>query len=208
MNERRQWELKNESNKINVRWLLTLLVAGYLSYILYTDQGNEVGTTHLFSWAYIVLLVGIMAVLNLAFGIYVRRARKGRGTLSPALKYITMVVDFLAVSALLVPTGGDESLFFILYFIVIVSNSLRYGMRLAIVGLIVFNLSYAAVLALQYYPDLSLPHLQRELLKVVGFWIVGLYTGYISRRFEILQGEVEKYQRLVERLMQERGPAA
>ena len=207
MTERRQWELKNEGNKINVRWLLILLVAGYLSYILHTDQGNEVGTTHLFSWTYIAVLVGIMAVLNLAFGIYVRRARKGHGAFSPALKYITMIVDFLAVSALLVPTGGDESLFFILYFIVIVSNSLRYGMRLAIVGLIVFNLSYAAVLALQYYPDLSLPHLQRELLKVVGFWIVGLYTGYISRRFEILQGEVEKYQRLVERLMQERKAA-
>ncbi|MCB1315931.1 MAG: hypothetical protein KDK27_08255 [Leptospiraceae bacterium] len=211
--ERGAWELKNERNKKNVRWLLIILIGGYLAYILHTDQGNEIGATGLFNWLFIGILMGVMAFLNLMFSIYLRLSASGRIRISPVLKYITMFVDFGAVSIVLIPTGGDESMFFVVYFIVIVSNSLRYGMRLTIIGLLMFNLLYVGVLAYQY-PDLIAgsgechgPHclnFQREVLKVSVFWVVGLYTGYIARRFEILQGEVEKYERLVERLMARR----
>ena len=211
--ERGAWELKNERNKKNVRWLLIILIGGYLAYILHTDQGNEIGATGLFNWLFIGILMGVMAFLNLMFSIYLRLSASGRIRISPVLKYITMFVDFGAVSIVLIHTGGDESMFFVVYFIVIVSNSLRYGMRLTIIGLLMFNLLYVGVLAYQY-PDLIAgsgechgPHclnFQREVLKVSVFWFVGLYTGYIARRFEILQGEVEKYERLVERLMARR----
>ncbi|MCB1309705.1 MAG: hypothetical protein KDK30_16060 [Leptospiraceae bacterium] len=211
--ERGAWELKNERNKKNVRWLLIILIGGYLAYILHTDQGNEIGATGLFNWLFIGILMGVMAFFNLMFSIYLRLSASGRIRISPVLKYITMFVDFGAVSIVLIPTGGDESMFFVVYFIVIVSNSLRYGMRLTIIGLLMFNLLYVGVLAYQY-PDLIAgsgechgPHclnFQREVLKVSVFWVVGLYTGYIARRFEILQGEVEKYERLVERLMARR----
>ncbi|MCB1320529.1 MAG: hypothetical protein KDK34_09770 [Leptospiraceae bacterium] len=211
--ERGAWELKNERNKKNVRWLLIILIGGYLAYILHTDQGNEIGATGLFNWLFIGILMGVMAFLNLMFSIYLRLSASGRIRISPVLKYITMFVDFGAVSIVLIPTGGDESMFFVVYFIVIVSNSLRYGMRLTIIGLLMFNLLYVGVLAYQY-PGLIAGsgechgthclNFQREVLKVSVFWVVGLYTGYIARRFEILQGEVEKYERLVERLMARR----
>lgn len=202
--ERSAYERANERNKVNVRWLLAALVAGYLSYVLWTGQGREIGGNHLFTWAFIAGLSGAMALLNAGFSVYLSLVARGRLRMHPLLKYLTMLTDFTAVSFVLIPTGGDESMFFVVYFIIIVSNSLRYGMRLAIAGLFAFNLGYAGVLAYQYWPGLELPHFQRELLKICGFWVVGLYTGYVARRFETLQGEVERYQQLVQKLMERR----
>ncbi len=200
--EKAAWELKNERNKVNVRWLLMVLIAGYLYYILQTGQGEEIGSTHLFNLSYIVGLTVFLATANLIFTLYLAAVARGRMAMRAGLKYLSMIVDFIAISLVLLPTGGDRSIFFVVYFIVIISNSLRYGMRLALAGAFTFNLCYVAVLAYQYYPDLVVPNIQGEILKVAVFWVVGLYTGYIARRFQILQGEVEKYQDLVRRLME------
>ncbi|MEQ9363974.1 MAG: hypothetical protein RIF32_07020 [Leptospirales bacterium] len=200
--EQAAWELKNERNKVNVRWLLMVLIAGYLSYLLKTDQGQEIGSTHLFNLTYILGLTAFLAAANLIFMLYLAGVSRARFRMRSALKYMSMIVDFIAISLVLLPTGGDRSIFFVVYFIVIISNSLRYGMRLALAGVFVFNLCYVAVLVYQYYPDLVIPNVQGEILKVAVFWVVGLYTGYIARRFQILQGEVEKYENLVRRLME------
>lgn len=199
--EKAAWELKNERNKVNVRWLLLLLIAGYLYYLLQTGQGQEIGSTHLFNLTYIVGLTAFLATANLVFTMFLSGVARKKLRMRAGLKYISMIVDFIAISLVLLPTGGDRSIFFVVYFIVIISNSLRYGMRLALSGVFVFNLCYVAVLVYQYYPDLVIPNVQGEILKVSVFWVVGLYTGYIARRFQILQGEVEKYEDLVRRLM-------
>lgn len=202
LSERAAWECKNEKNKANVRWLLILVVAAYLTYLLRTGKAEEVGANHLFHWTFIAALAGAMIALNLGFSIYLALASAGRAPMAPAFKYLTMLTDFVAVSLTLIPTGGDESKFYVVYFIIIVSNSLRYGMRLALAGLFMFNLCYVAVLAYQHFPEFRTTNLHAEILKVAGFWIVGLYTGYVARRFSILQGEVERYERLVKKLMQ------
>lgn len=199
--ERAAWELHNERNKSNVRWFLLLLIAGYLFYLLRTGQAEEVGANHLLSEAFILGLSGGLAIFNAALALLLSRVRKGKLAMPAFLKYLTMGVDLAAVSVVLAPTGGDQSMFFVVYFIVIVSNSLRYGMRLAIAGLFLFNLFYLALLAYQYYPSFQIPRIHAELLKVCGVWIVGLYTGYVARRFTVLQGEVERYQNLTARLM-------
>lgn len=211
------WELKNEKNKASIRWLLILVIGGYLSYLLQSGQGREIGTNHLFNWNFIGGLTVGTFFFNLVLRIYISRCLKKAIDVHPMLKYISMLVDLAIISLVLIPTGGDQSMFFVVYFVVIVSNSLRYGMRLSIIGLLAFNLFYAVILMYQY-PQLiwqsnsDLPAsirngqgfaLQRELLKIGVFWLVGIYTGYIARRYEYLQGEVEKYQRLVERLMQQ-----
>lgn len=91
-------------------------------------------------------------------------------------------------------------MFFLLYLIVILSNGIRYGMRLSIIGLLVFNFLYVAVLFYQFYPDLTIPSFQKEVLKIIGIWFVGIYTGYLSRRFEILHNEVEKYKLMIQKM--------
>ncbi|MCB1172192.1 MAG: hypothetical protein KDK39_01445 [Leptospiraceae bacterium] len=206
------WELKNERNKAVVRWLLILLVSVYLAWLLEKQQGIEIGARHLFNWYYVGALSGAAAILNLVFSIYI--ARRKKSGVHPALKYISMGLDFAIISLMLIPTGGDKSIFFLLYFIVIISNSLRYGMRLALTGLLVFTIMYFSVLAWQYPQRLVLNNagiplmadgfqIQAEALKLAVFWLVGIYCGYMARRYENLQGEVEKYQRLVQRLMQQ-----
>ncbi len=196
------YELGNERNKVHIRWLLVVLITGYLSYLLRADKGQEIGTNHLFSWEYIIAITAFIVIANILFATYLRLVAADRLPMLRILKYLSMIVDFIAVSLVLIPTGGDRSIFFVVYFIVIVSNSLRYGMRLAVAGLFAFNFSYVGVLIYQYWPDLVVPNFQGEILKVGAFWVVGLYCGYIARRFEVLQGEVEKYQELVRKLME------
>lgn len=102
----------------------------------------------------------------------------------------------------MIPTGGNESMFFVINYVVIVSNSLRYGMRISILGTIVMNVFYIGVLLYQYYPNLEITGVQKEILKVGGFWLVGIYTGYLSMRFETLRGEIENYQKLLKAALQ------
>lgn len=205
---RSAYERRNEKNKAAVRWFLVLLIGGYLAYLLSSGQtegidssGNAAG---LFNWVYIGAVTGFFAGLNLLFSLYLYFTSGEKRTLHPGFKYLTTFFDFLAVSFVVLPTGGSESMLFVIYFVVIVSNGLRYGMRLALFGVLCFNLLYVLLLAFQYYPELTLPNMQREVLKVFGFWLVGLYIGYLARRYELLQGEVEKYRLLVEKLMARR----
>ena len=156
----------------------------------------QVGPQNLFNWVYISVLNISVIFANLLVTVMVHRARKSE-KFHPIVKYCTMVIDLLTVAFVLIPTGGSESMFFVINYVVIVSNGLRYGMRVALVGTIAFNIFYVGVLAFQYYPDKDIANAQNEILKVAGFWLVGIYTGYLSRRFQILQGEVEKYQRLL-----------
>ncbi|MBX7058041.1 MAG: hypothetical protein K1X75_08230 [Leptospirales bacterium] len=199
--ERAAWELHNEKNKANVRWLLLLLIGGYLLYLLRTNQAEEVGANRLFNGYFIAELIGGMSLVNALVGILLTRVRRGRMAMPAWLKYFTMIVDLSAVSIVLAPTGGSNSMFFVVYFVILVSNSLRYGMRLALLGLFVFNAMYFGILLYQYYPELHPPRFHAELLKISGVWIVGLYTGYVARRFSILQGEVHRYEQLTARLM-------
>ena len=120
--EKAAWELKNERNKVNVRWLLMALIAGYLYYLLSTGQGQEIRSTHLFNLAYIAALTSFLAIANVVFMIFLSGAARGRWRMRPALKYISMIVDFIAISLVLLPTAGDRSIFFVVYFIVIISR--------------------------------------------------------------------------------------
>ncbi len=197
--EKAAWELKNEKNKAGVRWLLVVLIAGYLGTLLHSGAASG----QLFSWTYIGGVTAFVAVLNLGVTLYIIQSRE-TGAFHPGIKYLTMCADLAAVSLVLLPTGGSDSMFFLVYFVIIVSNALRYGMRLAVIGVLVFNLLYVLVLAYEFAPNFEIPGFQKEVLKVSGVWLIGLYTGYLARRFEMLQGEVEKYQRLLAELVAEK----
>jgi hypothetical protein len=67
------------------------------------------------------------------------------------------------------------------------------------------NLFYIGVIAYQYYPDQQIVGIQKEILKLGGFWLVGIYTGYLALRFETLRGEVEHYQKLLAKALEAKG---
>lgn len=199
--EKTLWEIRNEKNKASVRWLLIGLICGWLSYLLYSGKSVQIGPQDLFNWYYVGILSISVICINLLVTLLVHSARKSE-KFHPIVKYATMITDLLTVAFVLIPTGGSESMFFVINYVIIVSNGLRYGMRVAIVGTIAFNVFYVGVLGYQYYPSEDIANAQNEILKVAGFWLVGIYTGYLSRRFQILQGEVEKYQKLLANMMQ------
>jgi hypothetical protein len=194
--ERVNWEIKNEKNKVGVRWLLFFIIVPYLSFLLATDRATEIGTAHIFNWYYIISVALFVALSNIWVTWIIHRAVR-TSELNPSVKYLTMVADFLAVALVMIPTGGSDSMFFVINFVVIVSNGLRYGLRIAILGTIVMNVFYIGIIGFQTYPDRELANVQKELLKLGGFWLVGIYTGYLSLRFEILRGEVDHYQKLL-----------
>ncbi|MCC5816650.1 MAG: hypothetical protein JJT78_18010 [Leptospira sp.] len=194
--ERINWEIKNEKNKVGVRWLLFFIIVPYLSFLLATGRATEIGTANIFNWYYIIAVAVFVAFANLWVTWIILKASK-TSRLNPSVKYLTMIADFLAVALVMIPTGGSDSMFFVINFVVIVSNGLRYGLRVAILGTIVMNIFYIGIIGFQTYPNQELQNVQKELLKLGGFWLVGIYTGYLSLRFEILRGEVDHYQKLL-----------
>lgn len=195
------WDLKNELNKVNVRWALLILVSCYLIsqyFLLIEDDSGQRNISRLF---YILNLSAAVLILNMIYNFYLFSVRKKSGLIHSSLKYISMIFDLSVITLLLIPTGGSESMFFILYIVVLLSNGMRYGMRLAMTGVLSFNVMYFIMLFYLNYPRTEIQEFQREILKVTGIWIVGLYIGYLARRFEMLHEEVDKYKALLVRYM-------
>lgn len=202
--EKALWEIRNEKNKASVRWILVAAVGTYLTYLLYHGAPSAVGAAAVFDAGYIFSLLGFAVLMNASLTFYLLRAQK-KESISGWIKYATMACDFLLIALVLVPTGGSQSLFYPINYVVIVSNALRYGMGIALAGTFIMNIFYLGVLANQYWPQMHIPGFHQEVLKVAGFWLVGIYTGYLSRRYEILRGEVERYQKLLSEAVRKNG---
>jgi len=203
--EKALWEIRNEKNKASVRWVLIFAVGGYLTYLLFRPEGNPfVSGGIAFNTTYIFALMGFAVLFNITIVVLLHRAA-GKEQISRWVKYVTMACDFLLVALVLMQTGGSSSLLYPINYVIIVSNALRYGMSIALAGTFLMNIFYLAVLANQYYPSMQIPGFHQEVLKVAGFWLVGIYTGYLSRRYEILRGEVERYQQLLAEALRKNG---
>lgn len=202
--EKALWEIRNEKNKASVRWILVATIGGYLTYLLYHGGPTTVGAAATFDATYIFSLLGVAVFVNSLLMLYLMRAQK-RESISAWVKFITMAWDFLLIALVLIPTGGSQSFFYPINYVVIVSNALRYGMGIALAGTFMMNIFYLGVLANQYWPQMQIPGFHQEVLKVAGFWLVGIYTGYLSRRYEILRGEVERYQGLLNEALKKNG---
>ena len=211
--EKALWEIRNEKNKASVRWVLILTIGSYLSYLFFRGDGASTALSPgysggiTFDATYIFALMGFAVAFNAGITVLIHRALK-KEMIGRWVKYLTMGCDFLLVALVLIPTGGSGSLLYPINYVVIVSNALRYGMSIALAGTFIMNVFYLGVLANQYWPDMSIPDFHQEVLKVAGFWLVGIYTGYLSRRYEILRGEVERYEKLLADALGAKGSAA
>jgi K+-sensing histidine kinase KdpD len=112
---------------------------------------------------------------------------------------VTTATDLVLLSSLVLFTGGAGSVFYFAYFIVLVSNSIRYGMGMAIYVATVYNLVYVAVLAGR--PPAT--DLTVEAVKILTFWGVALYAGYLAMRFQRQTRILESYEETIARLRAE-----
>lgn len=185
-----------ERSKIVVRWIVAGLLFGSVAYL---KQRGEVDA----AWPQIVLLTALLALLNFAYGGILRR-----GSAPGWLKYVTTAVDIVLISALTALTGGTRSIFYFAYFIVLISNSFRYGMGMALYVAVIYNLGYASVVFVAPPAD----DLTVEAVKILAFWGIALYAGYLATRFQrqarILQSYEETILHLRHELGQPKRPAS
>lgn len=186
-------EQQIERSKVAVRWLVAAVV---LAAITYLKRGGLVDI----SWFTIIALTATIAALNTGYTLILR-------TSAPRwLKYVTTGTDLLIISVLVWFTGGSASVFYYTYFIVLVSNSVRYGMPMALYVATVYNIAYVIVLVLAPPSgDLTI-----EAVKILTFWGIALYAGYLAMRFQrqsrILQSYEETIAALRARAADPQGP--
>lgn len=179
-------EQQIERSKVVVRWIVAVLLFAAVSYL--KRRGNvDV------PWSSILFLTALLAVLNVIYGAILRRG-------APSwLKYLTTATDLALISALVVITAGAHSVFYFAYFIVLVSNSFRYGMGMALFVAVVYNVAYAAVVfAVPPGGDLT-----AEAVKILAFWGIALYAGYLAMRFQRQTRILQSYEETIIRLRYE-----
>lgn len=179
-------EQQIERSKVVVRWIVAVVLLSSVTY-LKTRQQLTVG------WPVILSLTAAVAILNLTYGAILRRG-------APRwLKYLTTATDLLLISLLVAFTGGSGSVFYVAYFIVLVSNSFRYGMGMALYVATIYNLAYAVILGRQ--PPAG--DLTVEAVKIFAFWGIALYAGYLAMRFQRQTRILQSYEETIAHLRHE-----
>ncbi|HXF81960.1 MAG TPA: hypothetical protein VNN19_04325 [bacterium] len=179
-------EREIERSKVVVRWIVGAALFGAVAYL--KSRGQVAA-----GWSTIVGLTAALALLNLAYTAVLRRSAP------PWLKYVTTATDLGLISILVAVTGGSRSVFFLAYFIVLVSNSFRYGMGMALYVATGFNVMYAALLAL----DRPEGDLTIEAVKIFAFWGLALYAGYLAMRFQRQARILQSYEEVIAALRHE-----
>jgi hypothetical protein len=180
-------EAQIERSKVVVRWIVAALLFGSVAYL---KQRGEIDI----AWPQIVLLTALLALLNFIYGGILRH-----GTAPGWLKYVTTATDVALISALAGLTGATHSLFYFAYFIVLISNSFRYGMGMALYVAVIYNVGYATVVILAPPGgDLTV-----EALKILAFWGIALYAGYLATRFQRQARILQSYEETILRLRHE-----
>lgn len=179
-------EQQIERSKVVVRWIVVVSLFGAVAYLKRQGQVPV-------PWSTVLALTAAACALNLAYWRILR-------TSAPRwLKYVTTGTDLALISILVLFTGGSGSVFYVAYFIVLVSNSIRYGMGMALYVATVYNLGYAAVLLGQ--PPAN--DLTVEAVKILSFWGVALYAGYLAMRFQRQTRILESYEETIAKLRAE-----
>ncbi len=163
-----------------VRWLVAATLLAAVTYL--KRQGDVT-----IPWSTTFALTAAVAVFNLVYTWVLRRG------VPPWLKYVTTGMDLALISALLLFTGGSGSVFYYSYFIVLVSNGIRYGMAMALYVATVYNLAYVGVLLLAPSSD----RLTVEAVKILTFWGIALYAGYLAMRFQRQSRILQSYEETI-----------
>lgn len=181
-------ERRSEWNKAMMR--LFIVIALFVVVVYLNSRAQPVMSTQTFA-----LLTGVSGFVALGFVAWLRWARY-----HPAFKFASAAADIALISLLVYFTGAHGSIFFPLYFIVVISNGIRYGAAMSVFVALTFNVAY--VLILSNAPQKNVP-LPNEGVKILAFYLAAFYVGYLSTRFQRLQREVDGYVETIAQLRQE-----
>lgn len=176
-------EQQIERSKVVARWIIAAMLLAGVVYLKWQDA-------ILIGWLVVWLLTGAVAVLNLVYWSILRRSAPNW------LKYLTTGTDLALISLLVGYSGGSASVFYVAYFLVLVSNSIRYGMGMALYVACLYNVAYVIILIV-HPPGTDLTV---EAVKILAFWGVALYAGYLAMRFQRQTRVLESYEETIARL--------
>ncbi len=179
-------EQQIERSKVVVRWIIA---ASLLAGVAYLKRQGAIPIP----WSVIGLLTLVVAALNGLYWTILQRSAP------PWLKYLSSGTDLVLISLLVGYTGGSASVFAVAYFLVLVSNSIRYGMGMALYVAALYNIAYVGVLVVAP-PAGELPV---EAMKILAFWGVALYAGYLASRFQRQTRILESYEETIAQLRME-----
>ncbi len=173
-------ERRTEQSKVVVRWIVVVVALAAAAYM------RRTGTVET-PWTVIAGLTAAVMALNLGFSTVLRRG-------APRwLRYVTTGSDLVLISFLVGYSGGSASPFYYVYFIVLVSNAVRYGMSMAIFVALVYNVAYVGVLLVHPVGG----DLTYEGAKILAFWGVALYAGYLASRFQRQARVLQAYEETI-----------
>ena len=179
-------ERDTERSKAIARWFAIAILAGFL----YWQRGTYPELRPEVMWGIIVGSAGINA-LHSVFLFTVKQC-------PPFYKYVTVGLDLLVLSMTIRYTGFNQSPFFYTYFLVLVSNCIRYGLLMSLYVACVVNVMYAVTLSLG--PHMQSTVLGGEGLKILGFWTVALYGGGVAARIRRQVNVIESYEETIAEL--------
>ncbi len=124
--------------------------------------------------------------------------------------YLQLAVDVLIITAIVFSTGGAESMFSLLYFLIIIAASITLGKRGGIIIASLCSVLYGILIDLQYYAIIrplgvvgfsfigysQLAFLYRILVHISAFYLVAMLTGMLSQRLRssiVYIKELEKF---------------
>jgi hypothetical protein len=184
-------EIDTERSKTAARWFAIIILAALLAW--YRQKSTVVMDSAVF-----VAIVGGITLINVAHSFYLFRA----SSCPPSYKYISVGLDLLFLTATIRYTGFNESPFFFVYFVVLVSNCIRYGLLMSLYIAVLVNVLYTAVLAVAPY-TLKPTVIGGEGLKLLAFWGVALYGGAVAARIRRQAYEIEAYEETIQELKEE-----
>jgi len=183
-------ELQTERSKTVARWFIIAIMAA----VVYWQGRHGVLEAPLHTFA---LIVGAVLLINLGHTVYLFRA----ASCPPFYKYVTVGLDLIFVSLTIYFTGASESPFFYVYFLILISNCIRYGLKMSLYIAVLVNVCYAVILSSA--PELKPTVLGGEGLKILAFWAVAVYGGSVSARIQRQLHEVDSHLDKIEKLQAE-----
>lgn len=181
-------ECQTERSKAVARWFAIAALA-----VLAHRQRLDGVITMPFSL--FAALLGCAVGVNLFHSLYLLRAP----ACSRFYKYISVGLDLVGLTVLIAYSGRNESPYFYVYFVILVSNCIRYGLVMSLYIAVGVNLLYPLALS-------AGPHQLRstvvggEGLKLLAFWGVALYGGAVSARIRRHLYEMAAYEETIAEL--------
>jgi hypothetical protein len=184
-------ECQTERSKVIARWFIIGILAALA-------QWQRAQGAILMPAVTYASIIGGAALVNVFHSLYLFRVQH-----CPLYyKYISTALDLIFVTILIYASGFNESPFFYVYFIVLVSNCIRYGLVMSLYIAVLVNVLYAVTLSLA--PEQLRPTvLGGEGLKILAFWGVAMYGGAVAARIRRQVLEIASYEETIAELREE-----